>query len=162
MSSPPALLNTLTDSKNAIQQQVAKDLLEDYAMWRKEARSSDDPKKLQHLVEYQTRVIGAEVDRKTDANANLPIFNFTFHAPTGAMSAVVTMPQDPVQPAPKRSKAIEVIEVIEAVEAAEVRPVEVPTAVTLAQNTEFALSRKDLPDDLMDLMAQIPGMMADD
>ena len=161
MSSPPALLNTLTDSKNAIQQQVAKDLLEDYALWRKEARSSDDPKKLQHLVEYQTRVIGAEVDRKTDANASLPIFNFTFHAPTGAMSAIVTMPQDQdqVQQLPKRSKAIEVIE---AVEAAELQPVEVPTAMTLAQNTELALSRKDLPDDLMDLMAQIPGMMADD
>lgn len=151
--------NALTDAKNAIQAQVAADLLEDYALWRRETRSGDDPSEMRRLVEYQTRVIGAEVDRRADINANLPIFNFTFHAPTGEMSATVTMPevQTPALPktrARRKSKQADV-EDIEDVEP-------VMSTPTWAQDTQEALSRKDLPDDLVDLMAQIPGMMADD
>ena len=86
----------ISTAKTAVQERAAKDLLGDYAQYRREVLSSDDVDAMRKLVEMQIRLIGAETDKKQDQNAHLPTFNFVFHH--GGVQATVQQ-VEVVQPA---------------------------------------------------------------
>lgn len=63
----------------AIQHHAALYALSDLVAWRERVHTDGNVDDFRKLVEFETRMFGAEPDKKVDPNANLPVFNFVFH-----------------------------------------------------------------------------------
>lgn len=90
-------------------------------------------------MEWAGKVTGAEVDKKQDANSNLPVFNFVFH--NGGVEATMVKPP----------KATELVE--------EVQPEAVPLAtLDLAPKPQPV----QVPVDIDDMMSALDDMLGID
>ena len=82
----------IPERKDTLQQRAARDILGDYLEYRKMVAMDGTVDDRRKLTELQIRLIGAEVEKKVDPNANLPVFNFIINGGSQPMQLTPHMP----------------------------------------------------------------------
>lgn len=147
-------LTNIIERRTELQARAAEDVLDDYKHYREEVLTDGDADDMRKLVELQMKLIGAEADKKGDANAHLPVFQFVFHG--GAVEATIQaspvtleapdtrgpwpFPNRPPDPQLAGDAAPPVDEVVP-------KPLVAPTAETLLADLDGLLRAADDPED---------------
>lgn len=71
-----------------------------------ELHSQGDPKDMLRFLEHVTKTLGAEADKKVDAGAGLPIFNFVFNNGGVQANAVLEKVQEVIDNAVQAQPAL--------------------------------------------------------
>lgn len=78
-----------------------------------ELHANGDPQQMLRFLEHATKTLGAEADKKADAGAGLPVFNFVFNNGGVQASAVIEKVQEVIENAAQGALPNEPTAVIE-------------------------------------------------
>lgn len=90
--STPALIPT---EKRRLQELAASHIVADYQDYRDKAIVDGDVTDMRQLVDLQMRLIGAEMEKKANANDGLAVFHFHMSTGEAPMEFVQEVPKEP-------------------------------------------------------------------